>query len=268
MRAEILSIGNELLLGEVLDSNAHFITRKLTSQGVRVERIHVIRDMIEEIVKFLDYTLKHDMVDIVVTTGGLGPTVDDLTYQAVAKWLGVELYDDPRSLLYLQERVDLLNHLDTSRVRLLTPARRKMASLPKGGTPLFNPTGAAPGLWYAIGKQVLICLPGVPVEMEGIWEVEVGPRLGEFTTGYGYEARHFTIKSSDESAAAPVVGEAASLFPQVHFKTRPKRIGNTWELKLDVAQFISPETPSVMAQAVGTIVELLKRAGMGVVERE
>jgi len=264
MRAETLSIGNELLLGDVLDSNAHFITRKLTSEGVHVERMHVIPDIDEEIVKFLDYAFKHNVVDIVVTTGGLGPTGDDMTYQAVASWLGVKLYEDPRSLLYLQERVDLLNYIDKSKVRTLTPARRKMASIPHGGIPLFNPTGAAPGLWYGIGPQVLICLPGVPVEMEGIWEVEVGPRLKEFTAGYGYEVRHFTIRSSDESALAPIVAVAASRFPQVHFKTRPRRIGNTWEMKLDVAQFISEKRPSVIRQAVKTITESLNRAGIGI----
>jgi len=268
MRAEIISIGNELLLGEVLDSNAHSITRKLTSEGVHVERMHIIRDTIDEIAEFLDCAFKHNAVDIVVTTGGLGPTRDDITYYAVADWLGVELHEDPRSLLYLQERVELLNIIDKTKVRTLTPTRRKMASIPRGGIPLFNPTGAAPGLWYGIGRQVLICLPGVPVEMEGIWEVEVAPKLREFTSGYGYEVLHFTVLSSDESALAPIIAEAASRFPQVHFKTRPRRIGNTWEMKLDVAQFTAGQTPSLISQAVKTITDLLKQAGMDVDIRE
>lgn len=262
MNAEIISIGNEVLLGEVLDSNAHFITGKLTHLGVQVIRMHTIRDEIEEIVKFLTYTLDHDKADVVVTTGGLGPTYDDRTYEAVAKYLGTELYEDKRALLYLEERVELLNVLDASRVRTLIPERRKMALIPRGGIPLYNPRGAAPGLWYERGEQMLICFPGVPVEMTGIWDVEAGPRLMERTWGISYDVRHFTASSSDESAIAPILAAAVHAFPGVHFKSRPKRMGDSWEMKLDIAQFTSEGNASRVDEAVGYVRRGLKDAGI------
>ncbi len=262
MKAEILSIGNEVLLGEVLDSNAHFIAVKLTHLGVQVHRMHIIRDEIDEIVKFLAYTLDHDKADVVVTTGGLGPTYDDMTYEAVAKYVGTELYEDKRALLYLEERIELLNVLDTSRVRTLVPERRKMALIPRGGIPLYNPRGAAPGLWWDRDGQVLICLPGVPGEMTGIWDVEAGPRLAERTRGIGYDVRHFTASSTDESAIAPVLADAVHAFPGVHFKSRPKRVGESWEMKLDIAQFTSEANPSRVDEAVDYVRRGLKDAGI------
>jgi len=144
MKAELITIGNEILLGDVLDSNAYFIAKELTSLGVQVERMHTIRDSLDEIRRFLDYAFNHDKADIVVTTGGLGPTIDDMTYEAVAKFYDVDLYENTRSLLYLQERVELLNIIDPSRVRKLIPARRKMALLPRGGYRSIIPTAPLP----------------------------------------------------------------------------------------------------------------------------
>jgi nicotinamide-nucleotide amidase len=262
MKAALISIGDEILLGDVLDTNAHFIAGGLTKLGVRVHRMHTIPDSLDEIAKSLDYAINNGRMDIVVTTGGLGPTVDDKTYEAVAQFLGVDIYEDPRALLYLEERVELLNVIDTSRVRTLIPARRKMASIPRGGIPLFNPQGAAPGLWYERDGRVLICLPGVPIEMTSIWEVEARPRLMEFTSGYAYEEMHFIVRYSDESMLAPIVADAGARFPEVHFKTRPKRAGFGWEIKLDIAQFTSGECPSLLSKAVEHIKGALDREGI------
>jgi nicotinamide-nucleotide amidase len=229
---------------------------------VRVYRMHTIRDEIGEITRFLSYTLDHDKADIVVTTGGLGPTYDDMTYESVAEYFGTEIYENPRALLYLEERVELLNVLDTSRVRTLVPERRKMASIPRGGIPLYNPCGAAPGLWYDRAGQVLICLPGVPGEMSGIWEIEAQPRLKGLTEGIGYDVRHFTASNSDESALAPIIADAVAKFPEVHFKTRPKRVGKSWEMKVDIAQFTSDDNPSRVNEAVEYLRKSLEDAGM------
>ncbi len=268
MKAELITIGNEILLVDVMDSNAHFLAKGLTSLGVNVVRMYTIRDSIEEIVKFLDYTLNHDKADIVITTGGLGPTVDDMTYEGVAKFFDVELYEDSRSLLYLRERVELLNIIDPSRVRTLIPARLKMAMLPRGGAPLFNPHGAAPGLWYEVDGRVLICLPGVPIEMKGIWEVAARPKLVELTLGYEYQERHYVVHFTDESAMAPIIADAMAQFPEVHFKTRPKRAGSGWEMRLDIAQLISPDVPSRLQEAVDAVLSKLEEKGIGFDLRE
>ena len=268
MKAELITIGNEILLGDVMDSNAYFLAGGLTSLGVNIVRMHTIRDSIEEIVKFLDYTLNHDKADIVITTGGLGPTMDDMTFEGVAKFFDVELLENPRSLLYLQERVDLLNIIDPSRVRKLIPARMKMALLPCGGVPLYNPNGAAPGLWYELDGRVLICLPGVPAEMKGIWEVAARPRLEELTHGFEYQERHYVVHFTDESALAPIIAYAMAQFPEVHFKTRPKRAGSGWKMKLDIAQLISPDVPSRLQKAVDSVLSKLEEKGIGFDLRE
>ena len=143
-----------------------------------------------------------------------------------------------------------------------------MALIPEGGIPLYNPQGAAPGLWVELDGQVLICLPGVPQEMSGIWEVEVRPRLDVFTRGYSYEVRHFLVHHSDESALAPIVADAGEKVPELHFKTRPKRVGNSWEMKLDIAQFVSDNTPSRFEEAVEYLTRNIRRAGIQLELRE
>ncbi|MEM1125462.1 MAG: competence/damage-inducible protein A [Bacteroidota bacterium] len=172
MHASLLSIGDELLIGQVVNTNAAWLGEQLVAKGVDLVRVVTLGDDEEEITQALAQAL-HD-TDLVIVTGGLGPTHDDVTRQAVAKHFGVELVFDEAIYAQVQERF--------ARRGLQMPAsNRTQAEVPVGFEALPNPVGTAPGLWMARKRggitQRLAVLPGVPHEMKTMMENEVLPRI-------------------------------------------------------------------------------------------
>ncbi len=166
--AEIITIGTELLLGEIVDTNSAYLARKLRSLNVDVFRTSTVGDNINRIAEILKETLQR--TEIIITTGGLGPTVDDPTRDAVA--LAVNVLSEFRPELWEQivERM----------ARFGRPAgenQKKQAYIPAGAIALKNPVGTAPAFIYEIGRKCIISLPGVPSEMEYLAENEVFPYL-------------------------------------------------------------------------------------------
>jgi molybdenum cofactor synthesis domain-containing protein len=207
--AAIVSVGDEILRGIVLDSNSQWIARQLTASGTDVVRMLTVADRPEEIAGAIRELLG---LELVVVTGGLGPTADDRTLEGIAGALGVELAEDPAVVEALRAFYGRLAREGRVPQADLDEARRRMARLPRGAEPLPNPVGAAPGVWV----PPLIVLPGVPSEMKGIWQESVQPRLGMATavelTG--------VIDSDDESALAPTAAAVAARHPRVYLKTR------------------------------------------------
>ncbi len=212
MRAVIVSIGNELLRGKTVNTNATDISLSLTMAGYDVLRDLVVTDDIEEISWALMEAIK--VSDLVVTTGGLGPTFDDMTLDAVSHALK----------LPLQENKDAVEILSARYQRLgvqMTPARMKMAMLPKGAIPLKNPVGAAPGVRLKFGRTTVIVLPGVPKEAYGILS-SIIDELRVPGTFYYSESRF--LESGMESALAPRVKDVMqSLQNRVYIKTHPRQ---------------------------------------------
>lgn len=164
MRVELLTVGDELLRGDIANGNAAWLGRRLTEGGVAVGRSVVVADEMDEIVTAVTEALSR--ADAVILTGGLGPTVDDLTRDALARAAGVPLLRDP----------DLEARL---RARASVPEMAfRMAEVPEGATLLPNPAGTAPGLRVELPGGVAYALPGVPSEMRAIFEGSVLPALG------------------------------------------------------------------------------------------
>ena len=194
MRVAILSIGDELLSGEVVDTNASHIADRLYDAGIRVLKHLTVPDNEEAIVEGL-----HELAsssDAVVVTGGLGPTPDDYTAQAAARAAGVEL----------ELSQDALEHLEVFAKRIsggLHPANRRQALLPGGCTLIPNPLGTACGFIVKIGGADFLFLPGVPYEMERMLEESVLPRL----RGAGGAWQRVTLKlfGLPEAAAAELL---------------------------------------------------------------
>ena len=166
--AEIITIGTEILLGEIVDTNAQHIARALRDVGINLYRKTTVGDNTGRIAQVIQEALARS--DIIITTGGLGPTVDDPTRQAVAQAVGVELEYRPELWEQIEARFRRYD-------RLPTENNRRQAFIPKGAIPLENPVGTAPCFIIEREKRSIICLPGVPREMEHLMEHDVIPYL-------------------------------------------------------------------------------------------
>lgn len=168
--AEILTIGTEILLGEITDTNAAYLARRLRSIGLNVYRKTTVGDNPQRIAAFIQEAFSR--CQVIVATGGLGPTVDDPTREAVALAFGVELEYHPFLWEQIQERFRRYG-------RTPTENNRRQAFLPKGAIHLENPVGTAPAFIYEQEGKIIICLPGVPREMEYLTDNSVLPYLKE-----------------------------------------------------------------------------------------
>ena len=168
MKATILTIGDELLIGQVVNTNAAWLGEQLSLLGVEVGRMLTVGDGEAAIVQALRESFSAGR--LVLVTGGLGPTDDDRTVEAVARYFGAPLHLDEAILESLKERW-------RRRGQPMPASNRRMAFVPAGFEALANPVGSAPGLWHAGEEGVVAVLPGVPREMKALFEHEVAPRL-------------------------------------------------------------------------------------------
>ena len=171
MKAELVSIGDEILIGQIVNTNSVFLAKELNKIGVEIAQITSISDQKEIIIKALDEARKR--ADIIIMTGGLGPTSDDVTKHALC-----EYFDD-----HLVKNHNILEHIENIfRKYVTTPIsdmNREQANLPSKATILHNQFGTAAGMWFIKQAQVFISLPGVPYEMEALVKKEVLPKIQE-----------------------------------------------------------------------------------------
>jgi len=165
---EILSTGDELLTGQVVDTNSAWLMDRLWDLGVGVSRKTLVGDDRQDLLAALAETSGRSQV--VVMSGGLGPTEDDLTAECVAAAMGVPLTLHQPTLQAIRERFARMG-------RTMTPNNEKQARVPRGATVIANRFGTAPGFVAPLGKGEVVCLPGVPVEFKGLCEEAVIPRL-------------------------------------------------------------------------------------------
>ena len=196
-KAGIVSIGNELLSG-LLDTNAAYLCEKLLSLGIPVVGCYTVGDEIKSIVRVLE--LAKSDAELVITTGGLGPTDDDLTRTAFAKLLDVELRPDESILRKIEDFFDSRG--------LPMPQRNKVQALiPAGARPVANELGTAPGIEAKMGKKLLFALPGVPVEMKAMFEQLIAPQLRRLHVQRVIVAKKIRCFGAGESAVAELLGD-------------------------------------------------------------
>ncbi len=166
--AEILAIGDELLLGQTLDTNSHWLSTKLTESGIRVVRRTAVGDNEADILQA--FAQAEARADVVLITGGLGPTHDDLTKPCLAKYFNCEIKIHPEALAEITAFFQ-------KRGRELTETNRQQAALPVCCEKITNTMGTAPGMWFQRNGKVFVSMPGVPHEMKKMTEETVLPRL-------------------------------------------------------------------------------------------
>jgi nicotinamide-nucleotide amidase len=174
MRAEIISIGTEILLGEILDTNAQYIAARLPALGIDLYWMTQVGDNLERLSETIGHAWERS--DLILATGGLGPTEDDLTREAIAAFL-----DEPLSVD--SELAAQLRALFASRGIVMPERNVKQAALIASARAIANPHGTAPGWWVEREGRILVAMPGPPAEMERMWEKEVAPRLAKLATG-------------------------------------------------------------------------------------
>jgi nicotinamide-nucleotide amidase len=195
-RASIISIGNELLNGQTVSTNTAYLGERLLSISVPVVSSYTIGDDIDSIVRA--FNLAADDADIILATGGLGPTDDDLTRQAMAKFLNKEL----------QLQNDLLQkiqNLFTSKNKQMPEKNKIQAYIPTGAKALANNLGTAPGIMAEIKNKILIALPGVPSEMKQMFEESVLPELKKLAVGQAVVIRKLKCFGTGESNIAELI---------------------------------------------------------------
>ena len=215
---EIICVGKELLIGKTLNTNATWLAKSITSLGLKVRRMTVIDDDLDEIAETLREALRRKP-RFIITTGGLGPTFDDKTLEGIAKGLNRSLEVNKKALKMVKEKYKV--YLKQKRIQKveLTPARLKMARFPKGAEPLPNPVGTAPGMMAKIKETLIIALPGVPPEMEAIFNHSVAEiirkQAGKSTF---YEASTYA-EGIMESTLAPLIESVMNENPSVYLKS-------------------------------------------------
>jgi nicotinamide-nucleotide amidase len=168
MKAEIITIGDEILIGQIIDTNSSWLGQELSKIGVSVVHRTSVSDNRQAIIDGLNDAKKR--ADIIIITGGLGPTKDDITKYTLAEYFGSELVLDEKVL-------EWVTNIFTKRKLPMIDTNRNQAMLPKNCEVLFNKNGTAPGMWFDEDGKVFISMPGVPFEMKGIFEEHCIPRL-------------------------------------------------------------------------------------------
>ncbi len=212
--AWILTLGTEVARGLVVNTNAAFLGRRLSQLGFVVEGAITLVDDRELIASFLSYVMRERNPSLIVTTGGLGPTHDDITLEAVAEALGRPLVLDPRALEMLREKL-------VPRGYELTRERVKMAYMPEGAVPVPNPVGTAPGAMLRHGDTTIICLPGVPREMEEMW-LKYVENLIKDLAGVSVAEGSLVIVGVPEAAMAPVLRSLSETYGSSYVKSHPR----------------------------------------------
>jgi nicotinamide-nucleotide amidase len=216
MNAEIIAIGSELLLGQIIDTNTSYIARRLAENGVELVRTTTVGDDLQKMKKVIQEATNGSQ--IVITTGGIGPTEDDLTREAVA-----EVFNRP--LCFQPHLMEQIETLFKNRGFRMSENNRKQAFIPEGAIPVENPKGTAPGFIVEYSNGAIISIPGVPAEMEYLMENAVIPYLRKRfklesqviqyrvlrACGLGESAIGLQIKDLMKQNQNPSVGTLASI---------------------------------------------------------
>jgi molybdenum cofactor synthesis domain-containing protein len=214
---EISCVGNELLSGITINMNAYWLSKKITEVGGSVKRITVIRDDVDEISLAVRESIARKP-DWLIISGGLGPTYDDKTLQGVARGLRLELELDNMALDMLKKSYSRLS-MDYE----LNEIRLKMAKIPVGSTPINNPVGSAPSILIETDETKIVCLPGVPKEMEAIFLESILPEMKKIVGDFHIVEYSYETIGVSEAMLAPTLSEIVDSNPQdsIYLKTHP-----------------------------------------------
>ena len=264
MSAVVLTVGTELTRGELVNTNAAFLAAELTALGFEVLEETCVDDDRARIIATLERLGR--AAAVIVCTGGLGPTTDDLTTEAVATALGVPLVRDDASLEHIRRRFEKLG-------RPMSESNAKQANFPSGADVLVNPIGTAPGFSVRIGKALAFFMPGVPREMKRMFEEQVTPRIRSLSPNDAHQIRLRTFGLPESVVGERLAGVEGAFpgvtigyrahFPEIEVKVLARATSNaaareacetaTAEVQKRLADVIYGEAEDTFAGVVGRI---------------
>jgi len=206
MKADLITIGDEILIGQIVDTNSAWLAKSLHDIGIRVNQIKSISDEASDIIDALDSS----KAEIIIITGGLGPTNDDITKQTLSRYFDSEL-------VFNEAVFKHIGQLLVGRGIELNALNRSQAMLPKDAKVLFNRTGTAAGMWFNSNDRQVISLPGVPFEMKGIVEEHVLPELLNQNGGHVVVSKTVLTTGLPESMLAVKIADWENNLPN-HLK--------------------------------------------------
>ncbi len=228
----ILCVGRELLKGNTLDRNANWMARRIEPLGLRCWRFSTVDDVEEEIGREVLWILERG-TRFLVTTGGLGPTFDDMTLRSIARALGLPLEIHPQAEAWVREAYAKLYEEGLTSTPEMTPGRRKMALLPRGARPLSNPLGAAPGMALEWEGATILSFPGVPEEMQAMFPLHAEPLFqGEEEKNLVRREVEIAWPGKDESLIEEHVRSVTARFPGLYVKSRVRGTGRDVTIRL------------------------------------
>lgn len=259
---EILCVGNELLIGKTLNTNAQWLAKRITTLGLEVKRITVIGDDVDQIATALQEALQRKP-KFIITTGGLGPTFDDKTLEGIAKALNRNLETNQKALKMIEEKYRSYVQEGKLEKFELTKHRVKMAKLPEKSEPLPNPVGTAPGVLTHQEETKIIALPGVPAEMKAIFEESVAPILKKEARDIAFFEMSVNVEDIVESEIAPLIDKTMHDNPYVYIKSHPKGAEKTPRIELHLSTTAKDSTTAKkrITKTLIQISELIRQKG-------
>ena len=254
MRVHLLTVGDEILLGQIVNTNAAWLGERLAAVGADLRESTVVGDDLDDIARTVDRAYA-DGAAVVIVTGGLGPTTDDLTRDAVAHAFGRALVFDADVLAGIEARY-------AARGRTMPAIGRRMAEVPEGFTVLPNPKGTAPGLWgERADRRAIALVPGVPYEMKAIIDAGVVPRLAERQDGVVQSRTLVTVGKGESDLSALLDEIPAGLADGVALAYLPSL--GTVRLRLTGRGTDAERVAAGLAEGVGRVRERLGRLVVG-----
>ena len=253
MRSALITIGDEILIGQVTDTNAVWISKQLNKIGVRVEEMVTVSDEAGQITATLDRLMGR--YDLLIMTGGLGPTKDDITKQTLAKYFDSKLVSHPESL-------DRIRAFLKERGRAVIESNLRQAEVPELCRALLNNHGSAPGMWFEKEGSILISLPGVPYEMKGLMTDHVIPSIREKVEVPGVVHRTIMTQGVPESYLAEMIKDWAASLPEcikLAYLPRPGIV----RLRLTVVDKCAQEAEQLLEVNIDKLLDIIGKHVFG-----
>ena len=198
MKAEIITIGDEILIGQIIDTNSAWIAEQFNLHGIEIYQITSVHDEAGHIERALKNAEQN--ADLVILTGGLGPTKDDITKQVLCKYFNTKL-------VFHEPTFEHIKNIFRNRNIGLNKLNRDQALVPESCNVLFNKMGTAPGMWFEKDGTIFISVPGVPFEMKYLIENEILPKLSNLNSGHAIYHRTLNTLGLPESVLAQLIEE-------------------------------------------------------------
>ena len=236
-KAELLLIGNELLIGKTRDLNLFWLGKQISQFGISITRALFIHDDIKVIASAIGEMLAREP-DYIFTSGGLGPTFDDETMQGIADGLNRALQLDETALDWLKERYEKGYKNGTITDPEINESRKKMAFLPAGSTPLHNSAGSAPGVMIVENATKIFTLPGVPRELQAIFSEEIAPILQQENPAIKFHEFGFRVDGIGESTMADQINALMKeIDNRIWIKSHAKHDGIRYYVEMDISGY-------------------------------